>query len=132
MKKYFFVLSIFLLSLISCATKKNTFTQLYDLDGTPVWVGKTFSDSNSLWTGLNKEKGYYAWGEAKSLDEISSFKIADLDAELRLLNFVNSKLSNKKLNHLAGAYRVDSYISKNGTIYVLFFISNKNVKQLLR
>lgn len=118
--------AIFLLS--GCASVRQEEAALYRADGVPVWVGKTFSNPRGLWSGPVREKGYYAYGEARYDNEKIAASAAALDAKVRLLLYVNSELPRRKKSVLTGVRCVDRFVSEDGTVYVLFFVSRKNAR----
>ena len=113
------VLEVFLFCACASSTDKNN-VHLYDESGLPLWAGKTFTNPQGIWAGPVTEKGYYASGQAKYSDEKSSLAAAELDAKVRLADFARSSISS--------AYRVDKFTASDGRVYVLFFISEKSVK----
>lgn len=117
----FLVITFFL---FSCVSGKVENAVPARADGLPAWVGNTFSNPQGYWGGYNKEKGLYSWGEANYPDSKIALNAAELDAKTRLAK----ELSVSNPAKLTGVHRVDFYKSDDGTVYVLVFISNKNIK----
>lgn len=128
--KPLFALIFAAIFLVSCESNRPGYVQTYHEDGTPSWVGETFTNPYGYWAGYNDEKGFYAWGGAKYDDRNVSTNAAELDAKIRLLDFISGTSgSSKGRKALVGVQRVDRFIADDGTVYVLLFISNKNVKK---
>lgn len=130
--KNIFALIFVVVFLSSCVSNNTDSVQLYRDDGLPMWVGNVFSDPTGFWAGYNDKKGFYAWGEAKYGDRNISTNAAELDAKKRLLSYLSNKykLASNKAS-LVGVQRVDRFISDDGTVYVLLFISNKDARKSL-
>ena len=126
--KSLFALIFAVLFLTACKTNRTDYVQIYREDGLPMWVGEVFSDPRGYWAGYNDEKGYYASGEAKYKDKSAATLAAELDAKRKLLNFLSGRgKTSLKNTSLTGVQRVDHFISDDGTVYILLFISEKNM-----
>lgn len=117
-----FVIVIFLF--ISCESGKNLSAEPTRADGLPAWVGNTFSNPTGYWGGYNNEKGLYTWGESDLQDFPMALTSAELDAKKRFAESMN--IPNPSV--LMGIHRVDFYRAADGVVYVLIFISNKDIK----
>ena len=130
--KYLFVSIFALFFLTTCESNKTDFVQTYKEDGTPSWCGEAFTNPRGFWAGYNDEKGFYASGEAKYGDEKSSTTAAELDAKRRLVEFIFDKKGKTQNVGLVGVQRVDRFVAEDGRVFVLVFISQKNVKKSMR
>lgn len=117
-----FVIVIFIC--ISCESGKILTAEPTRVDGVPAWVGNTFSNPKGYWNGYNNEKGLYTWGESDYQELSFALNSADLDAKKRLAESLN--IPNPSI--LLGIHRVDFYRAADGVVYVLIFISNKDIK----
>ncbi|MBQ9281403.1 MAG: hypothetical protein IJ207_04300 [Treponema sp.] len=124
-------LCVFLL--VSCESAPSVAVQRYRDDGLPAWVGQSFTNPNDYWAGFNDETGYYSYGEAQYGDRASSTAAAELDAKIRLVEFISSE-KKRRMNgtSINGVLRVDRFIAENGTVYVLVFVSKKNADKAFR
>lgn len=130
--KIFFAAAL-LFSLTSCSSTNELSPQIQREDGLPAWAGEMFSDPRGLWDGYNDKKGFYASGESKNFDRQTATSVAELDAKTNLLLYVQSLQKNgKKITSLRGCRRVDRYIADDGSVYILVFVSEKDVKKSAR
>ena len=113
---------------ISCASGRVDNNIPARADGLPVWVGNTFTNPKGYWKGYITEKGLYTWGEAKYPDSKIALNAAELDAKERLAKQITD--TNPIL--LSRVQRVDFFKSEDGTVYVLVFISNKDLKAVTK
>ncbi len=121
--------------LFSCASVERSGKQKYRDDGLPVWVESSFTNPSDFWAGFNDEKGFYSWGSAKYADAHTSTTAAELDAKSRLVEFVRFERGvkeNEGVSVIQGMRRVDRFVSDDGTVYVLMFVSEKNAKKIFR
>lgn len=109
---------------ISCETGKVLTTEPAYVDGIPAWVGNTFTNPTGYWGGYNNEKGIYTWGQSDFQELSLALKSAELDAKKRLAESL--KISNPSVVY--GIHRVDFFRASDGIVYVLIFISNKDLK----
>ncbi|MBQ9281402.1 MAG: hypothetical protein IJ207_04295 [Treponema sp.] len=139
------------------ARKTAVYNQNEELNR-PHWIGAQFSTgmnkNNYYWGGAVDEKGWFTSGEAKYADIKASTSAADLDGKSQIAthvkqdivttakevaanegadgetqkdldNFVGSVASVK----ISGIMRVDRWISSDGTVYVLMFVPESEIKK---
>ena len=114
-----------LLVCVACASNTVQSSLAYRDDGLPMWVDEVFTDPRGLWSGYNRENGFYASGKGTHADSAIATKIAMLDAKANLAQFATGS----KTEVLFGMRQVDRFLADDGTVYVLMFVSAKDVKR---
>ncbi len=126
----------------------------------PVWVGQQFKSGwnkgGYYWKGPIDEAGYFASGEAKYGDVKSSTTAADLDGKAQIAFYVKQEINaiaqqeseaagadgeaQKELKDfqsavasvkISGILRADRFIGEDGTVYVLMFVPDAEIKKAL-
>ena len=124
----------------------------------PHWIGAQFSTGmnkdNYYWGGAVDEKGWFTSGEAKYADVKASTSAADLDGKAQIATHVKQDIvttakevaanegadgeTQKALDNFTGAVasikisgimRVDRWIDSDGTVYVLMFVPESEIKK---
>ncbi|BDC96165.1 hypothetical protein [Treponema saccharophilum] len=128
--------------------------------GLPSWVGQQFKSrynkNGYYWRGPVDEEGYFASGEAKYADVKSSTTAADLDGKAQIAFYIKQEVnaiaqqesvaagadgeSSQELKDfqsavasvkIAGIIRADRFIGDDGTVYVLMFVPDSEIKKAL-
>lgn len=128
--------------------------------GLPVWVGQQFKSSRNkngyYWKGPIDETGYYASGEAKYGDVKTSTTAADLDGKAQIAFYIKQEVNaiaqqeseaagsdgetQKALKDfqsavaavkISGIERADRFVAPDGTVYVLMFVPDAELKKAL-
>lgn len=128
--------------------------------GLPAWadasVFSTAENKNGeFWKGPVVEDGWFFPGSAKFNDVKISTRSAELDAKAQIATKINAKLSQAVTNlaqasgdtsskatqqfqnaletaEISGVRRVDRFVAKDGTVYVLMFAPGKEVEEAVR
>ena len=124
-----------LLAVIFCAALLwNIFA---DERSIPTWVGTVFTtkinEGKYYWNGDIEEEGIFFSGCGKS--EFA----ADLDGVTQICIYMNQTISYYDDGSIGSVFpdpsdfvrTVDKYVADDGTVYVLVFISNADIKNLL-
>lgn len=127
--------------------------------GLPAWAGMQFKSgwnkNGYYWKGPVDETGYFASGEAKYSDVKSSTDAADLEGKAQIAFYIKQEINalaqqeaqnngdsktQKEFEQfqsavasvkIAGIMRVDRFIAEDGTVYVLMFVPENEIKKAL-
>lgn len=127
--------------------------------GLPAWAGMQFKSgwnkSGYYWKGPVDETGYFASGEAKYSDVKSSTDAADLEGKAQIAFYIKQEINaiaQQELSNngdsktkkefeqfqtavasvkISGIMRVDRFITEDGTVYVLMFVPENEIKKAL-
>ena len=127
--------------------------------GLPAWAGMQFKSgwnkNGYYWKGPVDETGYYASGEAKYSDVKSSTDAADLEGKSQIAFYIKQEINaiaqqeasndgqsktQKEIEQfqssvasvkISGIMRVDRFIADDGTVYVLMFVPQDEIKKAL-
>lgn len=129
-KKLLLFLSVLLI--FSCSSNSIELPEAAkraEAEGRPRWATESpivFSSSEAeLYRAFSAGKGTYASGNANYGSQNASAKVAQMNAESALLQSLG-----KSGAFVRGLRQVDSFLSPDGTVYVLMFISEKDLKSL--
>lgn len=128
--------------------------------GLPSWCGTQFTSGRNkngyYWKGPISESGFYASGQAKYADVKTSTSAADLDGKAQIAFHIKQEVNaiaqqessasgadgeaNQELKDfqsavasvkIAGIERADRFIAEDGTVYVLMFVPDSEIKKAL-
>lgn len=128
--------------------------------GRPAWAGTQFKSGRNkngyYWKGPIDEAGYYASGQARYADVKSSTTAADLDGKAQIAFFIKQEVNaiaqtesaaagtdgeaQRELKDfqsavasvkISGIERADRFIADDGTVYVLMFVPDSEIKKAL-
>ena len=125
----------------------------------PAWVGQEFKSGwnkgGYYWKGPIDDVGYFASGEAKYADVKSSTTAADLDGKAKIAEYIKQEVNTiaqqesaasgdsetqQELKNfqstvasvkISGILRADRFIGDDGTVYVLMFVPDSEIKKAL-
>lgn len=122
--------------------------------GLPEWANQggfpsRENKNGGYWKGPIAEDGWFYVGEGNYGDVKLSTRSAELDAKSKIAQYVKSnisdgakeKLTGKELEvitssisaiTISGIRRVDRFVAKDGTVYVLMFVSTKEVDKAMK
>ena len=143
---------VMVLGLAGCATQSDRSKNLAGVkqnmdNGLPKWVGHDFDyeDASYFLDGyIPSKKGIFSDGKGKLGDERASEIQATLDARANLAARVKAEIDRRRIatkteagemaverisEVLVGPQRIDTFKGKDGTVYILMYISEENVKE---
>lgn len=124
--------------------------------GLPEWANQggfpsSENKNGGYWKGPVAEDGFFQVGTANFGDVKISTDAAELDGKSKIANYVvqeagqradlkegvngksyESLIKGLGAARISGIRRVDRFVAKDGTVYVLMFVSNKQVKEAMK